>query len=72
MSLKIDVYASVNVETWNENKETILAFSVDGRNYSNNEHRMTHDDDYNVNIRINEEDLEELTKFTNFIETKKV
>lgn len=72
MSQKIDVYASVNMETWNEHKETILAFSLDGINYSNNEHRMTHDDDYNVNIRINEEDLEALTVFTNFIDTLKV
>lgn len=33
---------------------------------------MTHEDDYNVNIRINEEDLEALTVFTNFIDTLKV
>lgn len=30
MSQKIDVYASVNMDTWNEHKETILAFSLDG------------------------------------------
>jgi hypothetical protein len=72
MSVEIDVYANVDIETWNDHKETILGFSVDGRNYHDNECRMTHDDDYNVNIRIDEDDLEALSQFTNFIETKEV
>lgn len=68
----IDVYASVDAETWKEKKDIIMCYSVDDRNYADNEHRLTHDDDYNVNIRIYESDLDDLKKYTNACETQAV
>lgn len=68
----IDVYSSIDAETWEKDKEAIMAFSIDDRNYANNDHRMTYDDDYDVNIRIYQSDLEGFEKYTNSCETQAV
>lgn len=68
----IDVYASVDVETWKKHEKEIMAFSIDDRNYNNNDHRMTFDDDYSVDIRLYKSDLDAFTEFTNFFDTREV
>jgi len=68
----LDIYASVDAETYGKSIGDIMSYSVDGVNHSDNEHRMTDEDDYNVNIRILKRDFEEFVKYTNFCDTKSV
>lgn len=68
----IDVYASVELDTWLRCKEEIMSFSIDGINHHDNESRMTHEDDWNINLRIHREDYASLEKFCNYFETVEV
>lgn len=68
----VDVYASVPKEVWESSKDKIMSLSADGINYNNNEQRMTHDDDYSVDIRVKKEDLEKLRPYTNSLDTREL
>lgn len=68
----LDVYASVDHLTWKKFKSEIMDFSVDGVNHSDNEHRLTFEDDYNVNLRILKVDYDDFLKYTNACDTKQV
>lgn len=61
----LDVYASIDIETWKKKEYDIMSYSVDGVNYNDNEHRLTHDDDYSVNLRILKRDFVAFSMFTN-------
>lgn len=66
----IDVYASVDAETWKEKKNIIMCYSIDDRNYAENNENS--EGDINVNIRIYQSELEDFKKFTNSCETQAV
>jgi hypothetical protein len=68
----IDIYASVELDTWLACKEEIMAFAVDGINHHDNDGRMTHADDWNINLRIRRQDYAKLEKFCNYFETVEV
>ena len=68
----LDIYGSVSDEVWKENKDLIMGYSVDGTNYNDNEHRMTHTDDWSVDIRILKSDLLSVTKLLDYLETREV
>ncbi len=68
----IDIYASVELDTWLRCKEDIMAFAVDGINHHDNDGRMTHADDWNINLRIRRQDYAKLEKFCNYFETVEV
>ena len=68
----LDIYGSISNEEWELNKEVIMAHSVDGTNYNDNEHRMTHTDDWGVNIRILKSDLFRLELLLDYLETREV
>lgn len=72
MSELIDIYASVDMNIWNAHKKTIMAFSVDGRNYHDNECRESEDDEWNLNIRIDSDDLELIDRYVEICNTEKV
>lgn len=73
MSQQIDIYASVDIEVWKNHEATIMGmFSVDGINYHDNECRTSSDDDWNLNIRINKDDLEDIEDYVTIVTSKNV
>jgi hypothetical protein len=68
----IDIYASVSDEVWKVYQKTIMGYSVDGTNYNDNEHRMTHTDDWSVDIRVLKEDLWRIEPLFNSFEKVEV
>jgi len=68
----LDIYGSVSDEVWKENKDLIMGYSVDGTNYNDNEHRMTHTDDWSVDIRILKKDVSKINTLVNFMDTREV
>jgi len=68
----IDIYASVPIGLWKEKEKEIMSYSVDGRNYNDNSHRLTHSDDWALDIRILKSDLDKVKKYTDYIETNEV
>jgi hypothetical protein len=68
----LDIYGSISNEGWKDYKEIIMDYSVDGTNYNDNEHRMTHTDDWSVNIRILKSDLFKLELLLDYLETREV
>ena len=68
----LDIYGSISNEGWKNYKEIIMDYSVDGTNYNDNEHRMTHTDDWSVNIRILKSDLFKLELLLDYLETREV
>ena len=68
----LDIYGSISNEEWEINKEVIMAHSVDGTNYNDNEHRMTHTDDWSVNIRIHKEDLPKIKNLLDYLDYNEV
>ena len=67
----IDVYSSIDAKTWEENKHIIMAFSIDDRNYADN-NEDDYEGDFNVNIRIYQSELEDFKKYTTSCETQAV
>ena len=67
----IDVYASVDADVWEANKVTIMCYSIDDRNYADN-NEDDYEGDFNVNIRIYQSELEDFKKFTTSCETQAV
>jgi hypothetical protein len=68
----LDLYGSVSDEVWKVYQKTIMGYSLDGTNYNDNEHRMTHTDDWSVDIRILKEDLWRVEPLFNQLETREV
>jgi hypothetical protein len=67
----IDVYSSIDAETWEKDKEAIMEFSIDDRNYADNDEN-DYEGDFDVNIRIYQSDLEDFKKYTSSCETQAV
>lgn len=68
----IDIYASVDLDTWLDCKDKIMSFSIDGVNHHDNECRKTNTEDWNINLRIRRENYTNLEKFCNYFETVEV
>ena len=68
----LDLYGSVSDEVWKVYQKTIMGYSLDGTNYNDNEHRMTHTDDWSVDIRILKEDLWRIEPLFNSFEKVEV
>lgn len=72
MSGLIDIYASVDMDIWKAHRETIMAFSIDGVNYHDNTCRESEDEEWNLNIRIDEDDLEAIDRYVEICNTQTV
>jgi hypothetical protein len=68
----LDIYGSISDKEWKDNKELIMGYSVDGTNYNDNEHRMTHTDDWSVDIRIHKEDLPKIKNLLDYLDYNEV
>lgn len=68
----LDIYGSVSDKEWKDNKELIMGYSVDGTNYNDNEHRVTHTDDWSVDIRIHKEDLPKIKNLLDYLDYNEV
>jgi hypothetical protein len=68
----LDIYGSISDKEWKDNKELIMGYSVDGNNYNDNEHRMTHTDDWSVDIRIHKEDLPKIKILLDYLDYNEV
>jgi hypothetical protein len=68
----LDIYGSISDKEWKDNKELIMGYSVDGNNYNDNEHRMTHTDDWSVDIRIHKEDLPKIKNLLDYLDYNEV
>lgn len=72
MSVEIDIYGSINKETWESREKEIMSYSIDGCNYHDNEGRTDENVEWNINIRVYEENLDKLGEIIHIMDAKLV